>query len=325
VKTVYVIFLLSFICFSCQEKQEKQRAVSKNEIAQPIVFNIENMWTDFEKRVSFPNWYNDSIIRSRQISAIHRSIYENPQSVRYDAYPDSVYLKEKISYYFYPNGHIQCISITSYVEGEKIGTVTFNYQNLKDKYGYNYAILSDTFSINSQLLNNHFQIDTLCFMHPDYLNFVEKVTGNHLFVVLNNKKIDALMIDSLFKPSFSDWIIQGNPRNPSKMYRLKNKVNQLQTSTYTYFKRNNQLMSSVKEHFPFETRRSLLINAKNCVGFIDSTFTNGSFLYKNSFTFGGVDLNTPEKITIKKSTHEILGTWETIEFYNYEKQPQIEP
>ena len=38
-----------------------------------------------------------------------------------------------------------------------------------------------------------------------------------------------------------------------------------------------------------------------------------------------INLNTPEKITIKKSTHEILGTWETIEFYNYEKQPQIEP
>ncbi len=314
-----------YTCFSCQEKQERQITVPKNEIAQPIVFQIQNLWNDFEKRISFPNWFHDSIIQSKQITAIHRAIYEKPQAVKYELVPDSVYLKEKISYYFYPNGHIQRLSISSFVEGEKIGTATFNYQNIKNGYGYNYALLSDSFSINPQLLKSHFQIDTLYFMHPDYLNFMEKVTGNHLFVVLNSKKIDALMIDSLFKPSFSDWILQGNPRYPSKMYRLKNKVNQLQTSTFIYFKGNNQLMSSVREHFPFETRRSLLINAKHCAGFIDSTFTNGSFLYKCSYNFSGHDLNTPEKITIQKSNHESKGTWETIEFYNYEKQPQIEP
>jgi hypothetical protein len=311
--------------FSCQEKQEKQLPIIKYEIEKPTVFNLQNMWNDFEKRVSFPNWFNDSIIQSRQISAIHRTIYEKPQSLKFDLDQDSVYLKEKISYYFYPNGHIKTLSITSYMEGEKIGTATFNYQNLKNRFGYNYAVLNDTSSLNPKLLKSHYQIDSLYFMHPDYLSFMEKTSGNHLFVVLNTKKLDALMIDSILKPSFNDWIIQGNPRYPAKKYRIKNKVNQLGTTSFSYFKGNNQLMSSVKEHFPFETRRSLITRAKYCSGFIDSTFTNGSFLYKCVYTFSGHDIHIPEKVIIQKSDHDTKGTWETIEFYNYEKQSQIEP
>lgn len=324
-KSRILFFLLFQVLLSCKENKEKQVIPKENEFFKPFVFNLQNMWTDLEERVSFPNWFNDSIIQSQQIGAIHRSIYEKPASLKDENYPDSIYLKEKISYYFYPNGHIKCLSITSYVEGEKIGTATFNYGNTKDKFGYNFANLSDSFSINSKLLQNHFQIDSLLYSHADYLNFVENESENHLYVVLNNKNIDALMIDSILKPNFSDWIMQGNPRKPAKLYRLKNKVNQLQVRNFSYSEHNNQFSSSVKEHFPFETRRMLSFKNNCCFGFSDSVYSNSQFLYHTKYNFYGTDLIVPEKVVISKSNHESTLTWETIEYYKYEKLLQNQP
>ena len=320
---VFVLFSTVLVLFfACEEKQEKAIQTNKIEHVNPFLFNLQNMWNDFEQRVSFPNWFNDSIIQSRQIKAIHRTIFEQPTSKNENNYPDSIYLKEKISYYFYPNGHIRTLSITSFVEGEKLGTATFNYLNDKDHNGYAYPHLNDSFSMNSERINNHYKIDTMLFMHKDYLRFVEKTTGNHLYVVLNSKKLDALMIDSILKPNFSDWLIQGNPSKATKIYKLKNKVNQLQVRNFSYFQNNKQLKSYVREHFPFETRRSLILSNNTCIGFIDSTFSNSSFLFKCVYDFNGKDLITPEKVTIQKTNHEASGPWETIEYYNYEKQPQ---
>jgi hypothetical protein len=324
VKSIILFFLLFVAFLSCKENQEKQVTQTENESFKPFVFNLQNMWTDFEQRVSFPNWFNDSILQSQKIGAIHRSIYEKPTASKDDNYPDSIYLKEKISYYFYPNGHIKFLSITSFVEGEKIGTATFSYQNIKDKFGYNFANLSDSFSVNPQLLQSHFQVDSLIYRHADYLNFMEKSSGNHLFVVLNNKKLDALMIDSIMKPNFTDWMMLGNPRKPTKLYRLKNKVNQLQVRNFSYSVHNNQFLFSVREHFPFETRRKLIINQNTCNGFIDSTFSNGSFLQQTKYIFKG-KAYFPEIVNITKSYHESKPAWETIEYYIYEKQLQVQP
>jgi hypothetical protein len=312
-------------CLSCQQNQVKQTQQTKNESFKPFVFNLQNMWTDFEQHVSFPNWFNDSIIQSKQIGAIHRNIYEKPASIEGTNIPDSMYLREKISYYFYPNGHIKCFLITSFVEGEKIGTATFYYENIKDKFGYNFASLSDSFSLNPKLLQNHYHIDTLFQIHPDYLNFVEKLSGNHLYVVLNNKKLDALMIDKILKPTVSDWIMQGNPRKPSSLYRLKNRVNQLQVRSFSYSQKNNQFSSGVTEHFPFETRRSLLMKNNGCFGFTDSIFSNAKFLFQNKYVFHGNDLIIPEKVIISKLNNESSTSWETIEYYSYEKLLQNQP
>jgi hypothetical protein len=318
VKSIFVISLVLIFFSSCKEQEEKKVQKSKNESFKPFVFNLQNMWTDFEKHVSFPNWFNDSIITSRKIGAIHRNIYEKPATIKGKNLPDSIYLKEKISYYFYPNGHIKCVSITSFVEGEKIGTATFNYENFKDKFGYNFAILSDTFSLNPGLLQNHYQIDTLLVKHSDYLNFMEKISGNHLYVVLNNKKLDAFMIDSILRPNFSDWIMQGNPRKPSSLYRLKNKVNQLQLRNFSYNEHNNQFFSGVTEHFPFETRRDLSIKDKMCYGFSDRIYSNEKFLFETKYIFFGSNLVLPDKVIISKSNSASNTTWETVEYYKYE-------
>ncbi len=324
-KSIFVLPLVLIFFSSCKEQEEKKVQKSKNESFIPFVFNLQNMWTDFEKRVSFPNWFNDSIITSRKIDIIHRNIYEKPAVIKGENLPDSIYLKEKISYYFYPNGHIKCVSITSYVEGEKIGAVTFNYENIKDKFGYNFASLSDSFSLNPRLLQNHYQIDSLLQIHPDYLNFMENLSGNHLYVVLNNKKLDALKIDKIIKPTLSDWIMQGNPRKPSSFYRIKNRVNKLQVRSFSYSEHNNQFSSGVTEHFPFETRRALLTKNNICHGFIDSIFSNNKYLFQTKYIFFGDDIIVPEKVIISKSEHKSNSNWETIEYYSYEKLLENQP
>jgi hypothetical protein len=282
------------------------------------------VFTDSEKYLSFPVWFNDSIVAQNKITKITRSHFfvevEDSNEV-IDLSKDIP--REKTEYWFYPNGQIYKLKVTYYYDDEEIGNVSFNYKTMKDQYGFAVVMRSEDqnqyVDTEDSDMDFPFKVHQLEKRTKKYLAYQDDETGDYLFYMLNKKYWGPLSVDSILNPMQKDLIILGSPYFPVKQYRVRNKVNEMDVQEITYYPNGKSVNTIIRHDYPFERRRSVQYNTKGiCTGYIDSTFSGKLFLTRTLNEISSDKSNRPTKIIHKKENQLDKTARISIELLNYE-------
>jgi hypothetical protein len=147
--------------------------------------------------------------------------------------------------------------------------------------------------------------------------------------MLNSKFWGPLSVDSILSPTPKDVIVLGSPYFPSKIYRVQNKVNEMDVQSFVYWKnsktkqktRNKNIQTLIRQEYPFEFKRTILTDKQGkCGEYIDSTFSEGKFLTRTLSEIHFNTKNLPVKIIHKKQVKSVSSNRLSIEILTYEFQ-----
>lgn len=258
----------------------------------------------FESEISFPLWFNDSLIREHRISKITKRIFplQFQDSVTLH-YTQNAMPKEKIEYYFSKTGEVERIAIYYYYDDREISRIGFNYTAHKDQFGFAPVELTFAEDLSGGKQEDDFQTDkqfertdnfiVYRFMQQrkKFIQYQDVDSGQKLFFLKNKKDWKTLSVDTILKPQKADWIIWGTITRPVKRYQVSKKVKERNVHRYEYWN-SGVLKQRIIENYPFERRRTYQYSANNqWIGYIDSSFSENSFISnsKNEFEFDKYD------------------------------------
>lgn len=252
----------------------------------PVFYN-----NDFENELNFPLWFDDSLVKAHNIYKITKRIYGRIEgdTAEVNSYKQAI-PKEKIEYYFDPNGFVDQLVVYSYFDDREISRATFVYEGNLYSSGYRKVKALPFISLTKKPIKDEFTTDlfqdkthqfsfmTYVFRKRKFMAFLDVEKGNHLFVVKSKKNWGPLSIDSIVSPKKEDWIIHGSIKKPKKRYKVENIVNESMVHTYTYWK-SGMIKQRIRQDYPFEQRRTYLYGKKHqWTAYIDSTFSEGVFV-----------------------------------------------
>lgn len=299
--TLTVFYLLT----ACSEGAG---GMNKNEEAryQPGLFDMITFETDAEKFISFPIWFNDSIIKARHIHKITRDYFSFDPADTLEI--KELYLevpRERREYWFSKNGNLKEMKISYFYDDQEIGAAHYVYSTDKDKNGFaKVMIKSDTnIVLDSDDKEMEFPVRTHQSMRETkkYLAYKDNHTGTYLYFMKDKKYWGPLSVDSILNPSRRDLIVLGNCFRPSKKYQVQNKVKERNVTKYLYYKATRKIETILREEYPFTIKRSILFDKYGvCTSFIDSTFTDNEFLTRTVSKIIMNKKNLPVKIVRTK-------------------------
>lgn len=252
--------------------------------ARQSVFRMNAYGTEAEKFISFPVWFNDSVIRANNISKITRDFYSfDPADTSEIAMLNSEVPREKREYWFNEFGQLKDFKVTYFYDDQEIGSVHYTYVSPKDKHGFaKVVIFADTNSVTDleeKDMDFPFKIHEKAKETSKFIAYKDQQTGDYLFYMLNKKYWGPLSVDSILKPSSKDVIVLGTSYFPTKKYQVSNKVNEKDVTRFAYNSKSHVLEYIQKQDDPFENKRCFLYSKSGfCTGYIDSTFTDKVFL-----------------------------------------------
>ena len=231
--------------------------------------------------MSFPVWFNDSIIKARKISSIQRMVYMS--STEKDT--TDAALKEVKTYYFTEMGQVRELEVEQYYDNVPVGSMSFTIEE-RDEFGYAMALSRPGInSIPDEEILEQYRF----YKKEDYMDkflvYTDMNTGDYLFYMLNKENWGTLSVDSILHPTIHDLIIFGTPHKPTKKYQVENRVNEFNVVNYSY--NNVDYLNEISfEKYPFHYKRSMLYNDRGmCSGFVDSTFSNDKYLTRRESMF----------------------------------------
>ncbi len=305
-----LIYLLLFTILSaCAEKVRKQRKVNEWQYS-AMLFNLEHLFSSAEHDVSFPVWFNDSVLREQKIKEILRKEFNGDTS-------DFTSLRSIKHYYFSELGELKKLETKEFYDGQEIMNVTFDYESASDEYGY--AIVKYP-TLKQRESTAPYKIHEKEEYTPSFLAYVEKESTGYRFYILHEKHWGVLSIDSMLDPSREDLIYLGTPGRPSKKYQVENRINEFNVRKWNYGKSGRKLRTIVDETGPFYYKRSLCISKKKCTGFIDSTFSLHQFLMERKTIFTFNESHLPKEVRHRVSTDSTVhqGRFELFEYRYYD-------
>ena len=326
-------FYLFFLLLGCSGKEEDVVAdnepVLTSQWLNPLFYNDV-----FESEISFPLWFNDSLIQAHRIQKITKRTFPLQFQDSITAhYTKNAMPKEKIEYYFSQDGEVERIAIYYYYDDREIYRIGFNYIGKKDAFGF--APLEVTFSedMTNSNMPDDFQTDKQ-FERSDnfviyqfirskkkYVKYQDVETGQKLFLLKEKKDWGTLSVDTILKPSTSDWIIWGTFNKPIKRYQVTNKVKERNVHRYEYWT-TGVLKQRIIENYPFERRRTYQYNNQNqWNGYIDSSFSENQFISTSENVFEFDKYQRPILINHTKVVKEgkPLGFIETFRYEAYKE------
>lgn len=284
---ILTLLLIPILFTACSE--EKRQLFQKGKtLSKDFVFEMQHFFSESEDNMSFPVWFDDSLIKESNVKTIHRKIHNLNGNIE-----DLASLKVEKLYEFTENGEIKSIQVCEYYEGQKVSDVTFNYIGVKDVHGFQKVKMSKTDEdLTGYQLYNMEQTAT------SFLAYSNADNGNYLFFLPNEKHWGALSVDSILGPTVEDFIVYGTPKRPSKRYHVVNRVNEFDVRTIEYAKKTNNPTEIQFEREPFDYKRNIQYNKKgDCVGFIDSTFSMERYLMRRYSKFSLEKNLFPSRVT----------------------------
>jgi hypothetical protein len=285
-----VYFLFLFVLCACQSRDKDAGfGTQPRPVAQwlnPLFFN-----EDFDNELSFPLWFDDSLIRAQGIEKITRRTYprilgdSSDVNTQREAMP-----REKREYYFDPNGFVDRLVIYSYFDDREIARASFAYRGNMDPNGFRRVIplkfryLSEKgntsdFSTDSEAEREYnFILHHYLKRTPKYTAYADNETGEQLLFLKDQKYWGPLSVDSILHPQAQDWVIWGSLKKPYKRYKVENKVTETEVHRYKYWK-TGVLKQRILESYPFENRRCYRYDPQyRWCSYTDSTFSEGQFI-----------------------------------------------
>jgi hypothetical protein len=231
------------------------------------------------------------MVRAHQIYKITKRVYGRivGDTTEINSYQQAI-PKEKIEYYFDPNGLVDQIVIYMYYDDREIARVNFIYEGNMLPSGYRSLRILPMISLTKSPLKDQFSTDffadktnqfsQLKFIKKKkkYATYLDLEKGSHYFYVPSKENWGPLSIDSIVHPKETDWVILGSARKPYKRYQVQNIVREKKTHEYSYWN-SGVLKSRIKKTYPFEYRRTFIYGKSHeWKGYIDSTFTENRFI-----------------------------------------------
>lgn len=279
-RRIFILLLIPVILLACSEEKRRMFRRGKT-ISNDFVFEMQHFFSESEDNMSFPVWFDDSLIRENQVMEIHRKIFNLNGNV-----DDFASLKLEKLYSFDKKGRMKGVQIIEYYEGQKISDVTFTYSGVKDIHGFqkvkmNKANISDIELTGYEFYEKRQEASS-------FMAYINSENGNYLFFLPNEKHWGGLSVDSILGPTAEDFVVYGTPKKPSKRYHVVNRVNEFDVKTIDYAKKTNNPTEIKFEREPFDYKRTIEYNKKgDCTGFVDSTFSMDRYLMRrySKFTF----------------------------------------
>jgi hypothetical protein len=320
----FILTFVSAICLlvACTPKGGKRQ--SAHEVSpKPFVFNMNLLYTDAENYVSFPIWFDDSVIRAAHISKISREIIGSSVN---DDNSKSETPHEIRDYHFNVAGFIDSMIVRYFFDDEFIGKVNVVFTSEPDFFGF--ANSQQWMILNAVSASPDVTLDPLFKRHlkdkqsNKSISYMEIGNSNHLHCMLVKKYWGPLSVDSIVHPSKADLIVHGTMRKPFKKYSVLNTVNEQNVQQFTYFEKSFSPKTITRDEYPFLMERTFQYMKNGiCNGFIDSTFSKKNFLAttKTHFEFG--ENFFPIKVTKTRenagSSKVIVGL-EKFQYYTYD-------
>lgn len=311
--------LVALLMISCSE--EKSRTLfKKKDKYQPFILNMQHYFSESEFNVSFPIWFNDTIIKNKGIEKITRKIYGG----ELDGEGETATPKEIKTYLFNKEGQLLSIHIEQFYENVKVADITFDYLSPKDEHGFAEVQRKRERNVSiDELAEENFKIYEKESYNEKFLVYNNYVSGDYLFYLLKEKYWGVVAVDSILNPTPRDIVTLGNTFYPTKVYQVENTVNELNVVKYTYDKSARYIKSIVYNEYPFHTKRDILYDQNGgCHGYIDSIFTDDKFLKRSVSTFE-MELDIPVRVNHgKQATDSLSGIfqYETFEYQLFEKR-----
>jgi hypothetical protein len=319
---VYFLAVVS-VAYSCNtgSGRNKDRELLGDS---PFIFRMNVFATDAEKLISFPVWFNDSIVAAQGIKKITRDLHYIEMEDSSDLSDLSKEVpRERREYFFETNGQLKEMKVSYFYDDQEIGSVHFSYTGGKDPNGYCMVTADDPGKewdeVYEESMDFPYSIHLPIKQTDKYLAFRDAENGNYLFFMLNRKYWGPLSVDSILHPNYRDQVVLGNPYYPHKRYRVQNKVNEMDVRKVSYDKKTRLVTTIMRYEYPFEYKRSILYTKRGvCTGYVDSTFSGDEFLTRIISEMELDRKNNPVKITHRKE-NSLNGVGKiSIELITYE-------
>jgi hypothetical protein len=270
---------LMFLIFACNG--EKVSGVKNNPQAPPIKEHLVN-WTFFNseglQNISFPIWFNDSLVTSKNIKKIHIDINEfEPQqdSSFHDTIPSTQYEVD------FSNGTINMFYVKEFSQEIAIEEQWFRYRNKKDSLGYSLPAITnnviyaenDFLPIFTTLQNaQHYKRLKIGDIDSSVVHYVNTLSVNneqHVFIK-DTANWNVHFIDQKFEHPEKIVFYFGLPTKHLESFKIQNLVEKSKLSSNKYFENGCIYQHSTYSN-GFENRRTFLYDTKGEVtGYIDS-------------------------------------------------------
>lgn len=278
-----ILSLASCTPKSTEKKKSSDLAFSRQWL-NPLVINEA-----FENDLTFPIWFDDSLVRSAGIQKITQRIYGSfDEKVVDSSLIHKTFPVEKREFYFDPNGLVDRLVIYSFYDDREVARISYVFQGNMDKNGYRKAVRLQHYQIARE--------DEVIYF-PDYndrshtyrvyepvswnykkQSYQEQNTKNKIHVFRNSKQWNVLSVDSIAKPASTDWIIWGNPKKPHKRYHVQNTVLESEVYRYQYWP-SGLLKNRTITDYHFKNQRTFQFDeSARWIGYIDSTFSNEIYI-----------------------------------------------
>lgn len=267
-RSFFILVLIVFVSCTDQGIDKKK---DKKQIVKQSILNLTHCFTPEESNVSFPIWFNDSIIHNKRISKITRSFY----SIEKEGSEEVI--REIRTYEFDDDGHLVKYTIKQMYELADVAELIFTYDDGVDEYGYGHVEFVDKFK-NTELADQ-FKIYKKELYTGKYLVYSNESNGNYLFYMKNSVNWGALSVDSILHPTPDDIIVYGLPKKPEKHFQVENRVNEFNVMTVEYYRNKSAVMGLTFDKYPLEYKRTFEYTGEGrCNGFVDSTFSGNQYL-----------------------------------------------
>ncbi len=323
-----LLVLVLIISVSCGNEDS---FLTKEKKVYPVSFlNLNTLLTDDENDVSFPIWYNDSIIRAHGISKITRkSFLQDTDDIEGKAVISSTVPREIREFYFVSGNLIQ-LNVHNYYDDREIGSILFSYSGIKDFFGFTLVErntfvsktdkpFTDEESLDPEERELDYRIHVKRKNYNKCLVYQDMETGDYLFYIPRKKFWGVMSVDSMLAPNPQDHIVLGTPRFPFKKYQVSNKVNESNIRLYTYQDKHRKVIKNwVKKDYPFDLKRDFLYTKKGiCKGYIDSTFSEEIFVTRNISEIQYNKLQEPIRIIHRKENSSKEIKLFSVEIFEY--------
>ena len=317
--TLASLFIAALVLVSCSEEKSRPFFKKKDKF-QPFIFNMQHYFSDNEQNLSFPIWFDDSIIKERGIEKIVRRVFIG----EFEEENETASPKEIKTYWFNKDGQLLTIQVEQFYENVQVSDIIFDYLSPKDEHGFSTVQRRRDRSVPiDELAEESFRIYEKESYNDKFLVYTNDVSGDYLFYLLKKKDWGVVAVDSILNPTPKDIIVLGTTMRPTKIYQVENTVNELNDVKYKYDKSSQHIQSIVYNEYPFHRKRSILYNKKGvCYGFIDSTFTDDKFLKRDVSKFV-VESALPSRLNHgKQQVDKLTGIfqYEEFDYEFYEKK-----
>ncbi len=268
-------FVLFFLIFSCKPEGQKKEAPPTIDYKESLI-NFSFFYTEYENWMSFPVWFNDSLIQKEGIESITREVFS--QGIEDTSLFITEVLNHRWVYEFNADGTVKRVDAASIYDAKIISEVLFNYRGLDRHTGYSQVMVSE--KEMSDYENLPYVIHNKKQENKDWVSFTEWSNQYNVFVLNNEEHWKALVIDTLIGPKPVDFIIYGGVIRPKKSYKVSNLVEENTVRNYTY--QGTHLSEIERIEDPFVNRKKFEYdNNGYLTKVIDSTFSMGGFVNKS--------------------------------------------